>query len=421
MKNSLRNADSQVQITIFFIATIITFYIAAFMLQPFSSIAKGMYAIIFSRDILITDYFVIAGPGAAFFNAALVMSFTLLVLWKLKVHYSGITIATVMIMGGFALFGKNLINILPILFGTCLYAFLHKTSPSKYIYTAFLATGVAPIVSELVFILPFSIGINTAIAFGCGVLIGFIVPVLAAHTVTMHLGYNLFNVGFAVGIIALCLVSLTRSFGFISQTQLLWQQGRPFWLVCFCVGYFLSVIFYGLYLSSFNLKPAFHLLKHPGRAIADFILMDGTGPTFINMGVIGMVGTGYILFIKGDFNGPVVGAILTIFGFAALGIHIKNYWPVLAGVYISTLMKVFSATTPSLQLAALFCAALCPIAGQFGIIAGLFAGFLHASIVNNVGGVYTGLNLYNNGFAAGFVAIIMLPLIEAFIKRFSEK
>ena len=44
--------------------------IAAFAYGSPIEIAQGMKTIVFSRDALITDYFELAGYGAAFFNAA---------------------------------------------------------------------------------------------------------------------------------------------------------------------------------------------------------------------------------------------------------------------------------------------------------------------------------------------------------------
>ena len=42
------------------------------------------------------------------------------------------------------------------------------------------------------------------------------------------------------------------------------------------------------------------------------------------------------------------------------------------------------------------------------------------SIVQNTAYLHGGLNLYNNGFAAGLTCIIMIPLIEA-LKREPEE
>ena len=68
-------------------------------------------------------------------------------------------------------------------------------------------------------------------------------------------------------------------------------------------------------------------------------------------------------------------------------------------------------------MAALFGTALAPIAGSYGCIAGIVAGFLHVSVVANVFQIHNGLNLYNNGFSCGIVAGIMVPVLETFFKR----
>ena len=68
-------------------------------------------------------------------------------------------------------------------------------------------------------------------------------------------------------------------------------------------------------------------------------------------------------------------------------------------------------TSPSNVAAILFSTALAPIAGQFGWFWGFVAGFLHVSVAMFVGELNGGLNLYNNGFAAGLVAMFLLPAI----------
>ena len=69
---------------------------------------------------------------------------------------------------------------------------------------------------------------------------------------------------------------------------------------------------------------------------------------------------------------------------------------------------------PSILLAALFGTTLAPIAGRFGWHWGVVAGFsAHSSAALTVGPVHAGLNLYNNGFAAGIVAAVLVPVITA--------
>ena len=59
--------------------------------------------------------------------------------------------------------------------------------------------------------------------------------------------------------------------------------------------------------------------------------------------------------------------------------------------------------------------------GEFGVIAGIISGMLHVAIVMCTSQMYSGLNLYNNGFSTGWVAIFMVPFLESFMRRFGRK
>jgi hypothetical protein len=125
----------------------------------------------------------------------------------------------------------------------------------------------------------------------------------------------------------------------------------------------------------------------------------------------------YILAVGGELNGPVIGAIFTIVGFAAFGKHPRNIVPIMIGVFLGSLAKPWSADDPSILLAALFGTTLAPIAGRFGWHWGIVAGFIHSSAALTVGPVHAGLNLYNNGFAAGIVASVLVPVIISIQSR----
>lgn len=357
---------------------------AAGMVRERASLAdavKGLWVIVISRDALITDYFGLAGYASAFLNAVLVMGMGLWLLCREKVKFTGLTMAAVFINVGYALWGKNPVNILPILVGTSAYALVHGSRLSRYIYTGFFGTSLAPLVTELVFELPYGRKMNLLVAIAVGILIGFILPALSVHTASMHMGYNLFNVGFSAGILAFVVVCVLKSFGIESESVLIWREGRPLWIVVGLFGYFALTFLYGLYLCGGRAEGLLKVWKHPGRAVADFVLMEGPGNTLMNMALVGALCAAYICLIGGDFSGPVVGAILTAFGFSAFGAHVRNYAPVLAGVYLSTLLNRFEPTTPGVQLAAAFAVGLAPIAGRFGVIAGIVAGMLHTAIV----------------------------------------
>lgn len=409
------------ELKLFAIFSNILLLIAAFVSDSPQNIAAGMKEIIISRNALITDYFELAGTGAAFFNAALVLAICIGLVLVQKIPFTGPTMAALFINAGYGLWGKNPVNILPILLGTYLYAKMHHAHLGRYIYTALFGTCLSPFVTELVYMLPYSYAVNMSIAILTGVFIGFLLPPLSTHTASMHMGYNLFNVGFSAGVLAFVIVCVMRSLRLESESVMIWQQGRPVGIVAGLYIYFAVTILFGLWLSRGRLDGLRHIFKHPGRAVADFVLMDGAGATLMNMGIIGLITTTYIVLIGGDFSGPVLGAVWTAVGFAAFGAHVKNYLPVLLGVYLFTFISKYDATAPGIQLAALFGVGIAPIAGQFGVLPGMLAGMLHSAIVMCTAGMYGGLNLYNNGFSAGWVAIFMIPTLESFMKHFEDR
>jgi hypothetical protein len=180
------------------------------------------------------------------------------------------------------------------------------------------------------------------------------------------------------------------------------------------------MILAGYLLNGRSFKGVSSIWAHPGRLLADFVDIFDFPPTLINMGVNGLLVTGYLLAVGGDFNGPTLGGIFTVVGFSAMGKTPRNIAPIIAGVVLGSLTKHWSLSDPAIQLAALFGTTLAPIAGEFGWKAGILAGYVHSSVVLYVGVLHAGFNLYNNGFAGGLVAAILVPLIETFRGREKE-
>ena len=89
-------------------------------------ILPGLLRIITVQDLLITDYMQVAGIGAAFVNAGLVTLISILIIKLSGDPFNGFTLVEMGLMAGFALFGKNIVNIWPIIFGTWLYARYQK-------------------------------------------------------------------------------------------------------------------------------------------------------------------------------------------------------------------------------------------------------------------------------------------------------
>jgi hypothetical protein len=204
-----------------------------------------------------------------------------------------------------------------------------------------------------------------------------------------------------------------KAFGYVPDPVFIWTNGANRLLATFLGLVFASMVVVGWAFDRSALERLAIILKTSGRSPTDFIALAGCGATLANMGLAGAVGVIYVLATGGDLNGPSIGAILTIVGFAAFGKHPRNIAPVMVGVFLGALARSASPADPSLTLAALFGTTLAPIAGRFGFGWGIVAGFVHSAAALTVGPLHAGLNLYNNGFAAGIVAAFLVPVIVA--------
>ncbi|WP_419517394.1 DUF1576 domain-containing protein, partial [Gemmiger sp.] len=103
-----------------------------FLLDEPGNIITGLYRIVVSENILITDYVYIAGPGAALINSGIVTGISICILKFSGASFNGDTIVKMGLMSGFSLFGKNFFNIWPIILGSWLYAKYRKRPFSRY-------------------------------------------------------------------------------------------------------------------------------------------------------------------------------------------------------------------------------------------------------------------------------------------------
>ena len=200
--------------------------------------------------------------------------------------------------------------------------------------------------------------------------------------------------------------------------RLYWYTGGNTVLAIVLYIFFIGIMLMCLvFKTKKTLKGFFGILKTSGIGGTDYVKNEGFFASEFNMAVNGIVATTFVLLVGGDLNGPTIGGIMTVVGFGTTGKHLRNILPVMVGVLIASLPTTWTITAPGPMLALLFCTTLAPIAGEFGIIAGVIAGILHFAVVMNVGSVYAGMNLYNNGFAGGFVAIFLVPFLQSIRDR----
>ena len=394
----------------------LAFIVFGFLMSSPGEILNGLIEIITTRDALITDYIGVGGIGAAFVNAGLLTCLACLLYRITQASISGASIASLFLLLGFSLFGKNLLNVWPIIAGVWLYAKFRNESFAAYINIAFFGCALAPLCSEILYSTAISRSVSIPLALFTALLLGFILSPVATQLFKAHAGFNLYNIGFTAGVIGTLVVALYKSYGYVPDPVMIWTSENQGILTGFLVILFLSMLIVGIFLDRQSLGQLSTLVKLSGQAPSDFVAIVGLGATMVNMGLCGLLGLAYLLVIGADLNGPTIGGILTIVGFAAFGKHPLNIVPIMAGIFLGSLAKPWNINDPAIVLATLFGTTLAPISGQFGWQWGIVAGFLHSSAALTVGFNHAGLNLYNNGFAAGIVAAVMVPVIIA-VKR----
>ena len=363
---------------------------------------------------LLSDFTVIGGTGAALVNAGLMGLFSLLVIKLAKVSISGPTFAAVFTIIGFSLFGKTILNAVPIVCGVFISAKIARKELKSYLLIALFGTALGPLVS---FIMahsglpgPFALVAGSL----AGIVTGILLPPIAMAMLRLHEGFSLYNVGFACGFLGLFLASILVAFQLDISTAIIWNTVPSPLLMLLVPVISLMLILIGISMDTIknNATNFLKIQKLPGRLPTNFMDNASTAASLINAGVLGLLGSLYLWLIGADFNGPTLGGLFTVIGFATFGKHLRNTWPVVAGVITATLLFGKSLTAPVPVLALLFGTTLAPIGGEMGIIPGFIAGFLHLLLVDRTASWHGGLDLYNNGFSGGLVATLMLALSE---------
>lgn len=409
MDNFKGNRSKKIWLLTEVVAGILFAMFVYFVLRGKENVLGGFIRILTSPTVLITDFLVIGGMGATFLNAFLIFIFNYTLMRLLGTPLNGIAIASFFTVFGFSFFGKNILNILPFYVGGILYSKYEHIDFKDILVTISFTSALAPFISEVAFnihVLSEYAYINAIVL---GILIGFIVTPLAKKMAGFHEGFNLYNLGFTGGILGAVIASVLKLYQFVVVPQRIISTEHDLQLKVISSGVFLSLIFIGYYINNKSFSGYKTLLKDTGLK-SDFVIKYGYGLTFINMGIMGFVAMLYPILLGQTLNGPLLAGILTIVGFSAYGKTILNITPILFGVFLGK----FGSTTDgfTIALSGLFGTSLAPIAGVYGPIWGIVAGMLHIAVVQSIGVIHGGLNLYNNGFSAGIIAGFLLPIIN---------
>ncbi len=369
---------------------------------------------------LVSDFVAVEGVGATLFNVSAVgfLGYFFLLLNGLEI--TGAALAALFTMMGFAFFGKTLFNCIPIMAGVSLSALIVKKKPRDYALIAMFGTAMGPLITFLAF----EVGVKPVFAlpgsFLIGLGIGIILPPIAIAMLRLHQGYNLYNVGLTAGFVGLFTASLSHAAGADILPLSMWGTEREPLLIAIVPAIVLIAV---VCIVAENPGHGHSNIGQAGRDMLKIMTMSGRLPSdfsdfvsskgaLLNASIIGLLFWIFMVALGAPLNGPVLGGLFTLIGFAFFGKHPKNVFPVVLGIIAAIFVFRKSILAAGPLLAILFGTALAPLAGEFGPVIGFVAGFLHLVIVDRTGAWHGGMDLYNNGFAAGLTATLIVSIID---------
>ena len=364
---------------------------------------QGLFFIWTHPSVLVTDYLYVGGLYASLLNMWILVFVSISLLGFTKTRLNGLHIAGLFTIAGFAFFGKTLLNAIPIWIGIYIYGRLHQKPQGSLLGAYYFGTAIGPIVSFMWFAAPIGLVYQIILGLSIGILTGYLIPIIAGYAAKLHKGYNLYNIGFTIGIIATFFTVGFRALDWNLQvgSSISTQYSEVFFIT-------FLILFVGMILTALLMKPtliSFKGLNKDHGVKADFYESFGLASTLINMGILGLLSLIYVFAFGLEIHGPKIAAILTLVGFGAYGKHIINSVPVMFGALLFTFLPDIELSSVGPSIAVLFVTALAPVTLKFGLLTALIAGFIHVFLGPYGLSLQGGFALYNNGFVAGFVAI----------------
>ena len=408
-------------LNIFVVTVMLGLFLAGMLVGNVGQSVGGFFRLQVSPARLVSDFIAVEGMGPTLLNVAAVglLGYLFVILNGLSI--TGAELAALFTMMGFAFFGKTLFNCIPIMLGVSLSALIVKKKPRDYALIAMFGTAMGPLITFIAF----ELGMRRVFAlpgsFIIGMGIGIVMPPIAIAMLRLHQGYNLYNIGLSAGFIGLFTASLSQAAGADIVPLSMWSTTRMPVLMAIVPAIVLIALFcvmgerggrpFGAYFVE-TFRDFRKILTMSGRLPSDFADYVSPKGALLNAATLGILFWLGIFLIGAPFNGPVLGSLFTIIGFSFFGKHPKNVLPVVLGVVAAIFVFGKDIYSPGPLLAILFGTALAPLAGEFGPIIGFIAGFLHLVIVDRTGVWHGGMDLYNNGFAAGLTATLIVSIIE---------
>ena len=412
----------------------LAFLIGAFFAPDAPEMLAGLGRICTAPAQLTRDYFKpeLGSISGAMLNAFLVGTVFCALMFLPGASVSGATVLGFFLTIGFAFYGINILNIAPFILGVYVYSLVRRESFGKHINAALFATGIAPLVTQVLFYYP-AMGemprltpLGVALALLIGLTAGCAMPALCSHSQSFHKGYNLFNAGPAAGFLCFVIYAVMYKTMGIEAPPIGAElgEGNRLFVNTFCITTFCLCVIAGLAING-GLKDYGQLFFDSGYK-SDFTAKYSTGSNVLNMGIYGLFIVLYYNLIGARFTGPTMGVIFGMMCCCCNGATPWNVFPIILGYVVMGLLNragvtAFPINAQGIVVGLCFASGMAPICGEYGIAAGIAAGIMHYCLVTSVPAIHGGFCLYNGGFTAGIVCFLYVPVLEHYIRRKSRR
>ena len=440
--NKIKNLSEGAFLKLLFGFLSACFLIAAFFMPDRSTMLSGLWDILSQPSKISANYFAMGGYAATFLNMGLVGFLCLLLFVVFKGTPNNVSTLAVILTIGFCSWGINILNMWFSILGVVVYGLVKKEKLGSLVNAMLFSTGIAPLITDLLIRYPHAdvIGFNPlglVLALFVGLVIGFFLPAGLAHSPKVHKGFDLYSAALPIGMTAFFLnatlfktmgVALPQALSDLDKTTMQVASQSTVNIFC-CIVFGICIV--AAFLMGCKPKDYWKLLTDPAL-VNNFSSTYGNATFLMNVGVYGLFILGYYNLIGATFNGITFGIIFCMLACCNSGSHPGNVLHIMLGYAVASL--VFGWISPllggtfSFRLnAQAICVGLCyanglsPIADKYGWRYGFVAAVMHYLLVTSVPTLHGGFCLYNGGFTAALICLILVPELEKFFRTKEER
>ena len=413
------------------------FVIAAFLMPDRANAFSGLWQILSQPGKITTNYFHLGGYAATFLNMGLVGFICLGLFVALKGTANNVSSLAYLLTVGFASWGITVLNVWFSFAGVVLYYLVKKEKLSGACNAMMFSTGIAPLLTDLLVRYPNAevVGFNVPgliVTVLVGLFIGFMLPAGLGHAPAVHKGLDIYSAAVPVCFLAFFLnATLYKTIGVdLPGTATDMTVASQSIVNIFCLIVFGLCVVLALAMGC-QPKQYLKLLTakdHVGNVSGSL----GKEVFLMNVGIFGLFILAYYNLIGASFNSVTFGIIFCMLCTANSGSHPGNVWPIMLGYvvgsfgfsFLSQLAGGSYAMTINAQAIAIglcFANGLSPITSKYGWFWGMVSAVMHFLLVTSVPNMHGGFCLYNGGFTAAVICVLLVPVLEKCVKTKAEK